>query len=101
VPSLEAAFGMCSEVDEVMVVGGARVYATALPLASRLFLTEVDAATSGDVCFPAFAREEWLEVSRTSQAADDKNEYACDFVVLERREGAPYSSNATGVLPET
>ena len=101
VPSLDAAFGMCSEVDEVMVVGGARVYAAALPFASRLFLTEVDAATPGDVCFPDFAREEWLEVSRTSQAADDKNEYACDFVVLERREGAAYSSSATGVLPET
>ena len=101
VPSLDAAFGMCSEVDEVMVVGGARVYATALPLASRLFLTEVDAATPGDVRFPDFARDEWLEVSRTSQPADEKNEFAYDFVVLERREVAPYSSSATGVLPET
>ena len=101
VPSLDAALAVCSEVDEVMVVGGARVYAASLPLASRLFLTEVDAATPGDVRFPAFAREEWVEVSRTSQAADEKNEFAYDFVVLERREVAPYSSSATGVLPET
>jgi len=65
-------------------VGGARVYAAALPRCERLFLTEVDATVSGDVSFPALRREDWREVSRESVAADDKNEYPCRFLVLER-----------------
>ena len=83
-PSLDAALAACAELPEVMVVGGAALYAAALPLAGRLFLTEVAANTEGDVRFPAFDRGQWREVSRESQPADEKNEYACDFVVLER-----------------
>jgi len=84
VADLERALAMCAEVDEVMVVGGARVYAAALPRCERLFLTEVDATVSGDVSFPALRREDWREISRESVAADDKNEYPCHFLVLER-----------------
>ena len=80
VPSLEAAFGMCSEVDEVMVVGGARVYAAALPLTSRLFLTEVERDVEADTFFPAWERADWREVSRTP--AQTPHVF---FVNLERR----------------
>lgn len=83
--SLESALAACAEVPEVMIVGGAALYAAALPLAQRLFLTEVAADTEGDVRFPAFERSEWTETARERHAADEKNEYACDFVVLERR----------------
>lgn len=83
-PSLEAALAACAEVPEVMVVGGAALYAAALPRAQRLFMTEVAADTEGDVRFPAFERSEWQETARERHAADENNEYDCDFVVLER-----------------
>lgn len=84
VPHLDAALAMCAEVEEVMVVGGAQIYAAALPVCSRLYLTEVDAAVTGDVSFPALRRDEWAEISRQSVPADEKNEFASHFVVLER-----------------
>lgn len=84
VPSLEAALAACAELPEVMIVGGAALYAAALPLAQRLFLTEVAATTEGDVRFPDFDRRAWCETARETHPADERNEYACDFVVLER-----------------
>jgi dihydrofolate reductase len=50
--------------DEVFVVGGARVYADALPLADRLELTHVDAEPAGDTLFPEVDWSEWREVRR-------------------------------------
>ena len=50
--------------DEVFVVGGAQVYAAALPLADRLELTWVDAEPAGDTRFPDVDWEEWREVRR-------------------------------------
>lgn len=83
-PTLESALAACAEVPEVMIVGGAALYAAALPLARRLFLTEVAATTEGDVRFPPFDRGEWTEIAREAHPADEQNEHACDFVVLER-----------------
>jgi len=50
--------------DEVFVVGGAQVYAAALPLADRLELTWVDAEPEGDTTFPEFDGRDWLQVRR-------------------------------------
>ena len=47
--------------DEVFVVGGAEVYAAALPLTDRLALTFVDAEPDGDTFFPPVDWEEWRE----------------------------------------
>ena len=50
--------------DEVFVVGGAQVYAAALPLADRLELTWVDAEPEGDTTFPELDGRDWLQVHR-------------------------------------
>ena len=50
--------------DEVFVVGGAQVYAGALPLTDRLELTLVDAEPEGDTTFPEVDWDEWLELRR-------------------------------------
>ncbi len=70
-------------VDEVMVIGGAAIFAYTLPLAHRLYFTEVHAAPTGDVFFPAFERATWHELSRTPVPATEAAP-AHDFVVLER-----------------
>ena len=72
------------DVDEAMVIGGASLYAQTLPLAQRLYMTLVHANIKGDAWFPEFALNEWREIQRQEQAADDKNPYACTFVILER-----------------
>lgn len=69
VPSLEAALELLGDTNEVFVIGGAQLYAAALPLASALELTELAADVEGDVCFPAFDRAEWHEVSRRELTA--------------------------------
>lgn len=72
--------------EEVMVIGGAQIYAEALPLAQRLFLTEVDAEVEGDARFPDLDPAAWREVGREEHAADERHAYAFRFRVLERVE---------------
>ena len=50
--------------DEVFVVGGAQVYAAALPVTHRIELTLVDAEPDGDTTFPDVDWGEWLELGR-------------------------------------
>lgn len=94
VNSLEAALERCASLlrlkgapqdSEVSVIGGAQIFADALPIADRLYFTEVHADIDGDVFFPPFDRSEWVEVSREDHAACEKNPYPYSFVVLERR----------------
>jgi dihydrofolate reductase len=89
VNSLEAALQAAAQllppgVDEVMVIGGAQIYAQALPQTTRLYLTEVDAEPQADAFFPAIDRAGWRETARESYAACERNPYAYSFVVLDR-----------------
>jgi dihydrofolate reductase len=70
---------------EVMVIGGAQIFVETLPVADRLYLTEVHAIVDGDVFFPQFPREQWRLVSREDYAADAKNPYSYSVLVLDRR----------------
>lgn len=72
-------------IAEAMVIGGAQIFAATLPIADRLYLTEVHAIIDGDVFFPEFPRERWRVVARDEHAADAKNPYAYSVLVLERR----------------
>ena len=72
-------------VDEVMMIGGAQLYEAALPIASRVYLTRVDATIEGDAFFPELDQQQWYEISRESFAASDANPYDYAFCVLERR----------------
>lgn len=72
-------------VDEVCVIGGAGLFAAALPRAKRLYLTEVEAAPEGDVRFPPFDESAWVEVSSEAVPAGEKDDHAFVFRVLERR----------------
>lgn len=72
-------------VDEVCVIGGAGLFAAALPRAKRLYLTEVEAEPDGDVRFPPFDEAAWVEVSSEAVPPGEKDDYAFIFRVLERR----------------
>jgi dihydrofolate reductase len=70
--------------DEVMVIGGAEIFAAALPQADRVYWTEVHGRPEGDVTFARPSAAEWREVSRTAIPRGDKDEYAATLLVLER-----------------
>lgn len=73
-------------VGEVAVIGGAAIFAAALPRAKRIYLTEVDADVEGDTLMPPFDESQWVEVSRESHQAGEKDDYPFTFRVLERRQ---------------
>jgi dihydrofolate reductase len=69
---------------EVMVIGGAQVYAAALPSARRLYLTEVHASVAGDTYFPVLDPSRWAERSRERHRQEQPLPLDFSFVVLER-----------------
>ena len=64
------------------VIGGAELYAHALPLARRMELTEIDAAFPGDAHFPTFSHAQWRAIARTAGTAADGLRY--NFATYER-----------------
>ena len=82
VSSLAAAVGAAGAGDEVFVIGGAELYAQALPIADRLQLTEIAADFAGDAHFPDWQRTDWRETARAAHRAEAGFDYA--FVTYER-----------------
>ncbi len=72
-------------VEEVCVIGGAALFALALPRAKRIYLTEVEAEVEGDVSFPPFDEDRWREVKRETYPAAEGDQYPFTFRQLERR----------------
>nr|WP_157360141.1 dihydrofolate reductase [Caldimonas brevitalea] len=84
-PSLQAALELLKHATKVFVIGGAHVYAEALPLVDELILTEIDADFEGDTYFPAWDRHAFDEVSRESHRSSEGWKY--DFVTYRRKAG--------------
>lgn len=82
--SVDDALAQAAGDDEVFVVGGAEIYALALPRAERLYVTWVDADVEGDTFFPQVDWGQWRPVSEEPHAADAKNEYPFRFAVYDR-----------------
>ena len=84
--SLDAVFDYLKDREELMFMGGADIYAQVLDRTDRIYLTEVHAEVTGDTYFPLFDRNVWHETERQDFSADEKNEYAYSFVILERNQ---------------
>ena len=69
---------------EVFVVGGASIYAEAIPRADRLVLTLVHASPPGDVFFPEFDESAWVRVEDERRPADARNPHDVTFRTYER-----------------
>lgn len=70
---------------EVCVIGGASLFALALPKARRVYLTEVDADVEGDVVLEPFDEAAWVTVRETAYPAGEGDEFPFVHRVLERR----------------
>lgn len=88
VPSLEQALAhvasLAPAVPRLFVIGGAEIYAGALPLADELELTEVQMDVAGDATFPAWNRSEFIEVHRERHASGPEHP-PFDFVTYHRK----------------
>ena len=82
--SISAAIALCDDADEVFFIGGAELYAQAIPLADRLYLTEVDIEATGDAWFPEYDKNAFREVSRESHTGEKGDALRFDFVVYKR-----------------
>ena len=67
-PDLRQALQLCENADRIWIIGGAQIYAQALPLADEVVVTEIDADFEGDAFAPALGSE-WREVTREERVA--------------------------------
>jgi dihydrofolate reductase len=81
--SLEDAQRLCVGVDQIFLIGGAQLYAEAMPSADRLVVTEIDADVAGDAFFPAIDRAQWVETARETHHSE-ANGFDYAFVTYER-----------------
>jgi len=73
--------------EEVFVIGGGQIFAQALPLADRMYLTRVHTITPADVFFPAYDPVDWELLRSEEHSADERHAYAftcMDLVRVER-----------------
>lgn len=77
--SLDAALAACAGEAEVFVIGGADIYAQALPLCDRLELTEIDAEFEADSFFPDWPVQQFTEVARESHRHEPEHGAALSF----------------------
>jgi dihydrofolate reductase len=80
VHSLEESFAAVPDRLDAFVIGGAEIYSLALPVASRLYMTEIGSDFAGDAFFPDFDRSRWQEVAREKHTSNAPESFDYDFV---------------------
>ena len=82
--SLQTALSFCENDAEVMIIGGGELFKQSLPMTNKLYLTEIQTALDGDTFFPQIDFNQWKLVEEEYTQSDEKNAYACRFMVLEK-----------------
>ncbi len=79
--SLDSALAACGH--DCFVIGGGAIYAQAMPLADRIYATQVEASPRGDTFFPPLATAEWRCVQESEPLLE--NDYTFAFRTYDRR----------------
>lgn len=82
--SLEEAIALFDPQEEIFIIGGAQIYAQALSLAHRIYLTVVERDYQGDTSFPEIDYSVWRQTSREDFSRGETFEYPFSFITLER-----------------
>lgn len=85
VHSLSDALKLFNPEIETFIIGGAEIYAQALPWADRMYLTEVDADYEGDTRFPTWDRTSWTLIEQEHHANGKDFPYPFSFLTYERK----------------
>ncbi len=83
--SLEEALAACDGDAEIFIVGGAELYAQALPMADTLYITEILQDVAGDAHFPEFNTAQWREISRDRHSQETPQPLEFHFVTYMRK----------------
>ncbi len=75
-----------SQEEEIFVVGGAEIYREAMPIADKLYITQIKAEDKGaDSFFPKINMDEWRKTSHEEYSADEKNFFPYVFTIYRRK----------------
>ena len=85
VNSLDAALTVSLGDAEVFFLGGANLYRQVLPIAHRIYLTEIQRVFDGDAFFPEFDKSEWVETVREPHRTEEPNSFEYHFVIYDRK----------------
>lgn len=82
--SLPAAIALAEHEPEIMVIGGGEMYAQALPIADRIYLTRIHASPEGDTWFPALAEDIWQKTRAEKLPRGPKDTADATFSIFDR-----------------
>ena len=82
--SIDEALENCRDEEEIMIVGGACFYETMLPVADRIYLTQIHKHFEGDTFFPEFDSSLWREIERMDFNDDQNVAFDYSFITLEK-----------------
>ncbi len=84
--SIPEAMALCSGQDEVFIIGGGTLYAQAMDLADRLYITHIHHDfPDADTFFPAIDPEQWEVIESVDMPIDEKHPYPYSFVTYRRK----------------
>ena len=84
VHSIGDAIKAAGDVEEIAIIGGADLFRRLLPIADRLYLTQIHGAAEGDVYFPQFEMDGWDQTFRQEHPADERHRFAFTWLILDR-----------------
>lgn len=70
---------------ELFIIGGEKIFKSALALADRIYLTEVKTELAGDAFFPQLSLKNWKKISEQNFSKNDQNDFDFVFQVLDRK----------------
>jgi dihydrofolate reductase len=80
----KSALAAAGGAEEIAVIGGGEIYRMFLPLAGRIYLTEVDLEVDGDTHFPKLEPAEWREVAAEIHPAGPNDSASFALRTLDR-----------------
>ena len=82
--SIEDALADLAGIEEVMIIGGGRLYQQMISFADKLYITWIQTEIEGDTKFPAFDESDYKVLDRSHYKADEKNVFDLEFVEYQR-----------------
>lgn len=83
--SLEAAIELVKNEEKAFIIGGAEIFAAAMPRVGTIHLTVVHAGFEADTFFPQIRDDEWIKLDEESHQPDEKNAFPYTFITYRRR----------------
>jgi dihydrofolate reductase len=87
VHDLSSALRLAEQTDsrEAFVIGGGQIYAEAMPIADKIYMTRIHTMLEGDTFFPVIPEKEWTLTGNLDFHPDDKHAFAYSFQLWERK----------------